>query len=207
MINNIEVSAVEFFKDQYEIEYDLQPRSANLQELRDELIELAQQAADLKLAAKSGTRSEVEKALLEKDLQALRDDVQYYQAELLEQSMKVKTLVIRNNEIAEQLATAKSKASEIQDKQQQDEVNNKSIELSIIEGDDNREFSQIMRQDSFEEPEKLNRDDVKQSTSSVEKLGGSKIDTPPEADAAKLNDKIEKIVQQYVDKEKLALSR
>lgn len=82
--------------------------------------------------------------------------------------MKVKTLVIRNNELTEQLASAKSKAGEAR----QQEVHNKSIELSIIEGDDNNEFSQIMRQDSFDEPEKSQKQDVKHSTSSVEKLGG-----------------------------------
>ena len=68
LLTNVEISAVEFFKDQYDIDYDLLERCNNLQEMRDELIELAQQVADLKLAACTGGRSEVEKALQEKDM-------------------------------------------------------------------------------------------------------------------------------------------
>lgn len=130
-----------------------------MQELREELLEVAQQVTDLQIQ-KDG-RTELEQALDEKDMQSLRDDVQFYQAENLELSLKCKALVIRNNEMVIQIKNSASRTNEV--KQSSDD---KSIELSIIEG--SKELNDLLA-DSDEEIDT----DTKNKSESNQMMGGS----------------------------------
>jgi hypothetical protein len=77
-------------------------------------------------------------------MQSLRDDVNYYQTEHLELSLKCKAVVIRNNELIAELKQVKAD----QDKKQPG-IEEKSFDLSVIESKE--KVDQLMADSDGEE--------------------------------------------------------